>query len=55
MELGPVPDQAHSVFVKQTVVVTTSGWRSIGLGLEHLWWAEYGDVRGIEDGKREGP
>jgi hypothetical protein len=28
------------------------GWQSIGRGLERLWWAEYGYVRGVEDATR---
>lgn len=28
------------------------GWQSIGIGLERLWWAEYGYVRGVEDATR---
>lgn len=28
------------------------GWQSIGRGLERIWWAEYGYVRGVEDAAR---
>lgn len=28
------------------------GWQSIGIGLERLWWAEYGYLRGVEDAAR---